>query len=109
MIIPFAAVGAGLVDLAIAFGLMAGMMIWFRVTSDPELVAPARAGIAHDDAGNRRRDVYVCAERKVSRHSVCVAVLHSDLDVCLADYLSRHAGAGKMALVAAPESNGRNH
>ena len=31
MIIPFAAVGAGLVDLAIAFGLMAGMMIWFRV------------------------------------------------------------------------------
>jgi lipopolysaccharide transport system permease protein len=32
MIIPFAAVGAGLIDLAIAFGLMAVMMIWFGVT-----------------------------------------------------------------------------
>jgi lipopolysaccharide transport system permease protein len=32
MIIPFAAVGAGLIDLAIAFGLMAVMMLWFRVT-----------------------------------------------------------------------------
>lgn len=31
MIIPFAAVGAGLIDLAIAFGLMAVMMIWFGV------------------------------------------------------------------------------
>lgn len=31
MIIPVAAVGAGLVDLAIAFGLMAVMMIWFKV------------------------------------------------------------------------------
>lgn len=31
MIIPFAAVGAGLIDLAIAFGLMAAMMIWFGV------------------------------------------------------------------------------
>lgn len=31
MIIPFAAVGAGLVDLAIAFGLMAAMMLWFHV------------------------------------------------------------------------------
>jgi lipopolysaccharide transport system permease protein len=30
MIIPFAAVGAGLIDLAIAFGLMAVMMIWFQ-------------------------------------------------------------------------------
>lgn len=31
MIIPCAAVGAGLIDLAIAFGLMVGMMIWFCV------------------------------------------------------------------------------
>jgi len=31
MIIPCAAVGAGLIDLAIAFGLMVGMMIWFGV------------------------------------------------------------------------------
>jgi lipopolysaccharide transport system permease protein len=31
MIIPCAAVGAGLIDLAIAFSLMAGMMIWFGV------------------------------------------------------------------------------
>ncbi|MFN7948484.1 MAG: ABC transporter permease [Blastocatellia bacterium] len=31
MIIPFAAVGAGLIDLAIAFGLMAVMMVWFKV------------------------------------------------------------------------------
>jgi lipopolysaccharide transport system permease protein len=31
MIIPFAAVGAGLVDLAISFGLLALAMLWFRV------------------------------------------------------------------------------
>ncbi len=31
MIIPIAAVGAGLIDLAIAFGLMVVMMIWFSV------------------------------------------------------------------------------
>jgi lipopolysaccharide transport system permease protein len=32
MIIPCAAVGAGLIDLAIAFSLMAGMMLWFGVS-----------------------------------------------------------------------------
>lgn len=31
LIIPCAAVGAGLIDLAIAFGLMAGMMLWYGV------------------------------------------------------------------------------
>jgi lipopolysaccharide transport system permease protein len=31
MIIPFAAVGAGLIDLAIAFGLMVVMMIWYGI------------------------------------------------------------------------------
>jgi lipopolysaccharide transport system permease protein len=31
MIIPCAAVGAGLIDLTIAFGLMAGMMLWYGV------------------------------------------------------------------------------
>lgn len=42
MIIPCAAVGAGLVDLTVAFSLMAGMMIWFGVQLTANLfVLPA--------------------------------------------------------------------
>ena len=109
MIIPGAAVGAGLVDFAIAFALLAGLMAYYHVVVTWSILMLPVLVVLHNLARPGRGDVDVGPERQVSRHPLRPAVPDPALDVRLADHLPGLDRAGTMAMGAGLEPSDRHH
>ena len=84
---PRAAVGAGLVDFAIAFALLAGLMAYYHVAVTWSILMLPVLVVLDNIARPGRGDVDVGPERKVSRYPLRPAVPDPALDVRLADHL----------------------
>ena len=101
MFIPAASVGAGLVDLAVAFLLLIALCIYYGVALTlnlllvPLLILLMALLALGSGAAVRGHDC------KISRPASRASLHHSALDVCLAGYLSGEHCAGKVEVAAA--------
>ena len=100
LIVPAAAMLAGLVDFLLAFVMLCLLMIYYRVPYDTDPV-PAGSGFVDGTVQPRSRNVDVGFEREVSRRAVCTPVSDSVVAVRVVGHSSFDCGAAKMALVTA--------
>ena len=88
IIIPIAAVAAGLLDLAINFGLLVVLMIYYGVNFSTNLLMLARHHAVDRSSRRRNRNVDEHTQHQIPRYSLCSAVYDSNRNVRLGSYLS---------------------
>ncbi|NJM54036.1 MAG: ABC transporter permease [Blastocatellia bacterium] len=98
MIIPLAAVGAGLVDLAILFALLTGLLIFYGVAFSPNILLLPVLVLLTFFFSRRSWNVDGGNQRQIPRCASRFAVFRANLDVCHADYLSAQSDTGRLAL-----------
>ena len=107
LVIPIASVLAGLVDFAIAFVILLGMMLYYGIVPTAAVaLLPLFLLLAVVDRA-RGRPLVFRPEREVSRRPLHDSVSDSVLDVRHPGRLSQQPGPGALASALRTESHGR--
>ena len=109
LIVPAAAMLAGLVDFVLAFLLLVPHDDLLPRGSDRTSPVSAGSGFTHRTVWTRSRNVDVCAKREISRRAFCASVCHTVVAIRFVSHSSVVFSPAKMALDTAVESDVRNH
>ena len=109
LLVPSAAVGAALVDIAIASLMLFVIMPIYGVGFHPSLILFVPLVVLTALDCSRSRDLDVGAERKVPRHPLCSAVRYTDFDVFDAGHLSGELPSRALAMGARTQSPKRHY
>ena len=109
LVIPTAAVGAGLVDFAIASLILFAMAFHYGVSFGPDYADDAAVGASNDAVCDSRRHVDVRAQCQISRRALRASIHSANLDVCDAHHLPGHVHPGALALADRAQSIERHY
>ena len=109
LLIAMASIGTGLVDFAVALGVMLVLLVYYRVGLTWHLAAIPLLTVLMLMICVRRRLAARRALRHVSRRALRRAAADAVVDVRLAGDLFGHARAGAVALAVLPEPACRRH
>ena len=109
LLVPTAAVGACLVDIAIASLMLFAIMPIYGVGFHASLLMLVPLVDAGGLNGGGTGDLDIGVEREVPRHPLCAAVCDSDVDVSDAGHLSDQLSSRALALGAQAQSAERDH
>ncbi len=109
LIVPAAAMLAGLVDFLLAFLMLVLLMIYYRVTPTIQILFLPVLVLLTALFRSRCRDVDVCAEREISRRALCAPVSDTVVAVRFISHSSFDFNPGKVALATHVESHVGNH